>query len=470
MRTVIFRSEWMKYYAAPQSGVPGATAGRSRMKFSLRMRKPIRVNLLVLLLFQLSFSIAHADDAIVLPRGVSRVSIASIFYLPFDKRYGPDGKVEDIATDFNTSLNSRIFPALAPLSPLVAGMASLGDTNVSFEYDITIMYFDIGYGITDRLTAGVRIPYWWLTNTVNGRLNSGPGSSANVGLNPFFGRPGQPPLIPLARGGVPLTTEDVQQFIGPGLPGIPGFGFKRFDSFSDHGLGDMEAGFRYQYLRTDAWLLAFTGGARFPTGRVDDPDNLTDYGFGSGAYALLFRLNNDYAISSLWKGTHDSTAEETLGGRAPGTVPGTVVLNGTIRYDLVLPDKQVKRVPDRVNNPLTANKENVSRDLGDIIELEASAKYNFLTGFTFSSLYKYGFKLQDHASGNKGFAYSSLEDETDYTEQIFIVGLAYSTFPLYLQKKFPLPLTTSLSYRNRFAGSNNVSKSEYIGLGLEVLF
>jgi hypothetical protein len=441
------------------------------MKFSLRARKAIRVNLLVLLLFQLPCAIAHADDAIVLPRGVSRVSIASNFYLPFTKRYNPDGEVEDIAADFNTSLNSRIFPALAPLNPLVGGMASLGDTTVSFEYDLTILYFEIGYGITDRLTAGVRLPYWWLTNTVRGHLNSGPGSSANVGLNPFFGKPGQPPLIPLTRGGVPFTTEDVQQLIGTGLPGIPGFGFKRFDSLSTHGLGDVEAGIRYQYLRTDAWLLAFTGGARFPTGRVDDPDNLADFGFGSGAYALLLRFNHDYVISSLWKGTQQhTTAEETLGGRAPGIAPGTVVLNGTIRYDLVLPDKQVKRVPDHVNNPLTVNRENVSRDLGDIIELEAAAKYNFLTGFTFSSLYKYGFKLQDQVSGRKGFTYSSLEDETDYTEQIFIVGIAYSTFPLYLQKKFPLPLTASLSYRNRFAGSNNVSKSEYIGLGLEVLF
>ena len=440
------------------------------MRFSGTIRKAIRVHLLVLMLALLPCSTAHADDAIVLPRGVSRVSIASNFFLPFSQRYNPDGKVEDIATDFNTSLNSRIFPALTPLNPLVGGMASLGDTTVSFEYDLTILYFEMGYGITDRLTAGVRLPYWWLTNTVRGSLNSGPGSSANVGLNPLFGKPGQPPLAPLARGGVPFTTEDIRQFIGPGLPGIPGFGFKRFDSFSEHGLGDIEAGLRYQYLRTDAWLLAGTGGVRFPTGRVDDPDNLTDYGFGSGAYALLFRLNHDYAISSLWQGAQATSAEETLGGRAPGTVPGTVVLNGTIRYDLVLPDHQVKRVPDRVNNPLTTNKENVSRDLGDIIELEASAKYTFLTGFTFSSLYKYGFKLQDHVSGNQGFTYSSLEDETDYTEQVFIVGLAYSTFPLYLQKKFPLPLTTSLSYRNRFAGSNNVSKSEYIGLGLEVLF
>jgi hypothetical protein len=203
---------------------------------------------------------------------------------------------------------------------------------------------------------------------------------------------------------------------------------------------------------------------------VDDPDNLTDFGFGSGAYALLFRLHNDYAISRLWKHTQDATGEEALGGRAPGTSPGTVILNGTIRYDLVLPDKQVKRIPNNVNNPLAANKENVSRDLGDIIELEVSLKYNFLTGLTFSPLYKYGFKLKDNISGKKGFAYSSLEDETAYTEQVAVVTLAYSTFPLYLQKKFPLPVTTALSYRNRFAGSNNVFRSQYIGLGLEALF
>jgi hypothetical protein len=440
------------------------------MKVSVRLRAAIRVNVLVLVLCPWPYLIAHADDAIVLPRGVSRVSLASNFYLPFSQRYNPDGKVEDIAADFNTSLDSRVLRALAPLNPLVGGMASLGDTTVSFDYDLTILYFEAGYGITDRLTAGIRLPYWWLTNTVGGELNSGPGSSANVGLNPLFGRPGQPPLIPLARGGVPLTTEDIQQLIGAGLPGLPGFGFERFSSFSDHGPGDLEAGLRYQYLRTDAWLLAFTGGVRFPTGRVDDPDNLTDVGFGNGAYALLFRFNQDYAISHLWRGTQADATEETLGGRAPGTAPGTVVLNGTIRYDLVLPDQQVKRVPDDVNNPLTVNKENVSRDLGDVIEFEVSARYNFLTGFTLSSLYKYGLKLKDHVSGDQGFAYRSLEDETDYTEQLFMVGVAYSTFPLYLQKKFPLPLTAALSYRNRFAGSNNVSKSAYIGLGLEVLF
>src|SRR5919108_6022230 len=138
------------------------------MKFAVRMRKAIRVNLLVLLIVQWPFLIAHADDAIVLPRGVSRVSIASNFYLPTDKRYNPEGKVEDVATDFNGSLNSGILPALAPLNSLVGGTARLGDTDVSLEYDLTIMYFDVAYGISDRLTAGGRLPFLWVTNNLTG--------------------------------------------------------------------------------------------------------------------------------------------------------------------------------------------------------------------------------------------------------------------------------------------------------------
>src|SRR5262249_26799782 len=131
------------------------------MKLSETMRKAICVTLLVLVLFQWPSSSVYADDAIVLPRGVSRVSIESNFYLPIDKRYNPDGKVEDIATDFNGPLNSRIFPALAPLNPLVGGMASLGDTDVSFDFNITILYLSLAYGITDRLTAGVDLSSLW---------------------------------------------------------------------------------------------------------------------------------------------------------------------------------------------------------------------------------------------------------------------------------------------------------------------
>jgi len=407
------------------------------------------VCLFFLLTYLLGLNISYADNAEVLPKGVSRAGVNGKFYSSVDERYNPDGDAEDVAADFNTTLDSSVFPDLGLVEAgfgLPAGSANIGDSVVSFEYDFTIVELAFQYGITDRLTVGIMIPYWDVKNDVSTRLDT---SNATVGKSAALNT-----LAPMGfLDTVPLTTQDAQNLIGSGLDingdgtvDIQGFGYEPIQTWSDSGLSDIEVGCRYQYFKTEDWRLAFTGGVRFPTGEVDDPDNLVDYGFGSGAYALLFQLNNDYiGIENL-------------------------VLNATFRYDLVLPDKETRRVPDSVDQPFTTNKEEVDRDLGDVIELEASGKYQFSQAFSFSLLYKYGFGSKDEISGNEGFNYKSLEDETDYTEHVGIIGLSYSTITLFKAKKFPVPLAASISYRNRFAGSNNVLKSQYIGLGLQVYF
>jgi len=415
-----------------------------------------------------------SDDAVVLPKGVFRFALDGNFYLPIQKRYNPDGKIEDIAVDFNANLNSNVFPALAPLDPFVPGLPSIGDSHVSFEYHAQTLDIDLQYGLTERLSVGVKIPYWWFRNSVKARVDSGPDSSANVGKNPFFacGSPVCPLFVP---GTSRFTTEDVQQLLGKGLDvnsdgtiDIPGYNFKRFTRWQGDGLSDVEAGFRYQYFRSDDWRLAFTGGVRFPTGRVDDPDNLTDYGFGSGAYALLFRLNHDFLVSNLWKKKPEFVREQPAAGAV--VEPGDLVLNGTFRYDLYLPDHQKKRISSDVNQPVTRNEETVKRNIGDVFEYEVSGNYGIVKGLRASALYRYSFKLRDSVSGNKGFAYETLEEETEAKSQIFILTLSYTTLPLYLEKKFPIPITASLSYRNRFAGSNNVLRSQYVGFLLSALF
>jgi hypothetical protein len=424
----------------------------------------------LLVLFCALAGFSYADDALVLPKGTFRFTLDANNYLPVDTRYGPTGKVENVAVDYNRNLNSNAFPALAPLDPFVPGLPSIGDSVVSFKYHFNILETGIQYGVTDSLTVGVRIPYWWVKNSVKATVNT---SSANVGKNPFFacGAALCPLFVP---GTVPVNTEDVRNLLGKGLDvngdgvvDVPGFGFKRFQSFSANGLSDVEAGFRYQYLKTDDWRMAFTGGIRFPTGRVDDIDNLTDYAFGQGAYALLFRFGQDYMVSNLWKGPQKPVVGEFL-------VPdvGDLVINGTFRYDLVLPDSQTLRVPDNVNNPITANKEVVKRNLGDLFEFEISGKYGLLVeGLNFSALYKYGYKLQDQISGKLNPAvYHSLEAETRRSEQIYIIGLSYSTVPLYVQKKFSFPFTVSVSYRNRFAGNNNYLRSQFISFGLQFFY
>ena len=412
--------------------------------------KKTTVILVVFIFFFSLMNQVYADSAEVLPKGVFRSNFTGNFYFPIDKRFDPDGDTEDVATDYNSALNTNVFPELAMVEKafgMPTGSANIGDTVVSFEYKLADYIFNLYYGLTDKLTVGIKIPFYRnKTDIHTAKLDT---ARATVGKNMELNT-----IAPLEiPGTVPFTTEDIKNLLGRGVDinndgsiDIPGYGYKRFKTWSSTEIADIELGFRYQYLKTDNWRLAFTGGVRFPTGNVDDPDNLIDLGFGSGAYALLFRLNNDY------------------------TGIKNTVLNFTMRYDAVIPDKQTRRIPDNVNQPITRNKENVERNLGDIVELEASGDYEFLKGLSGSMLYRYGFKQKDSISGDKGFSYSSLEDETDWTYQAFIVGISYSMVPLFIEKKFPVPLKASLSYENDFAGSNNFLKQQLITFELTAFF
>jgi hypothetical protein len=398
--------------------------------------------------------ISFPGSAEVLPKGIWSVAISNNYYPSITERYSPDGKAEDVATDYNTTLDSSVFPDLALIEAgfgLPPGSANIGKSVVSLKYDFNILYTTVAYGITDRMTLGVQIPYWWAKNNVDAHVNT---INATVGKNPLFGAPGDPfggvPVVPISLGGVPFSDEDVQNLLGPGLsingqPALKGFGYKRIETWSGDGVGDIDAGLKYQYYKTDNWRLAFTGGLRIPTGEVDDPDNLVDYGFGKGAWGLLFFLNNDY------------------------TGVKNLVLDATLNYYLILPQKETLRVLDDPRQVLSATKGKLNRDLGDVVELEASARYEFLPGASASILYQYGHKFEDSVKNSIGHL-GGMERESGYTEHIYIAGLSYSTIHLYQKKKFPVPLTASVKYRNRFAGDNRIFKSDYIDFAIQVYF
>ena len=382
-------------------------------------------------------SLSYGESAEVLPKGVFRGDVEYSYYLPIDQKFDPDGNEEALAADYNTDLNSSIFPVLSLVEAgfgMPGGSASLGKSVVDFEYDIDEVDLKFYYGVTDKLSIGIKIPYYWIRNNVNARLDN---TNATVGMNPSVPGGVAPLSVP---GTTPFTTDDVQNLLGQQ------FEYDRVETWSGNGVGDIETGGRYQYLNTENWRLAFTGAVRLPTGEVDDPDSLVDVAFGSGAWALLFRSNNDY-----------------LGIK-------NVILDATFEYDLVLPDHETVRVPDDVNRPLTTNKENVDRDLGDIFRLKLSADYTFYEEFSFYLFYSYALQMKDKVTGDKGFKYESLEDETNWDYHEYKVGLSYSTIPLFRKKKFPLPILASIEFEDVFAGSNNFLKQQLFTLKLGILF
>ena len=416
----------------------------------------IRTQFAVCLIILIALSVpvtCHADSAQVLPKGVFHFESTYYHYFDIEKRYNPDGDTEDLAVDYNRNLNSDVFPALAALDPFVGGSASVGSSIVDFTLKYRWFEFAFNYGITDKLSVGVLVPYRYSKIEVKSKLDT---SSANVGKNPIYETPQDPtgsPVIPLAVGGVPLTKRDVIDLLGKGLDvngngtiDVPGFGYKEFGTWSGSMLGDIEFGAKYQLVNKDPFRLACTGGIRFPTGEEDDPDDLLDIPAGEGQTDLFFRVFADY-----------------LGFK-------NILINTTFRYDVQLSDEQKVRVPDDVNQPLTRNKETVDRNLGDVFEFELWGNYSFTKEISAGLKYTLTVKEKDRIDGNKGYNYKSLEDETDFAGHMAFVTLGYSTIQKYLEKKFPVPFYVNLEYRNRFAGKNNLTDSQYISMIAGVFF
>ena len=399
-----------------------------------------------------------ADTAEVLPKGVFQFGGKVYFYDDIKKRYGSDGNKEDLAVDFNGALDSSVFPALAALDPLVPdGVASIGDSIVDFKFEYTIWNFDFYYGVTDNLSIGIKVPYWDAKNKVNATVDS---TTANVGKNSLYQSGLQPPalndspVIPLyVPGAEVMSDEDVQDLLGKGVDvnndgtiDIPGFKYERFETFKNSGLSDIELRTKYKYYDKEPWRLAAEGGVRLRTGQQDDPDNLTDLPLGTGQNAVIAKLYNDY-----------------LG-------IDKVLLSATLEYVNYIETDKNLRIPRTVDEPITANKENVDRDLGSSIEIDLKGVYEFTPEWGMGLEYQFWQSAKTSIHGDKNYNYKSLEDETDQRTHAAIVSLTYSTIQRYLDNKTKVPFIAGVAYRNRFAGKNNVNVSQYVQAYFSVFF
>ena len=399
-----------------------------------------------------------ADSAAVLPANVSRAYWDFYHYQPTTQRYNQDGDREDLAFPFtNAALDSSILTSLAPLDLLVGGTASIGDVSVAYKYDIDVLDAGYSYGISDRLTVGVHLPYYWITNNVDASFDS---TSANVGLNPSTGAC----CIPISAGGLPMDTDDVQNLISSE------YGFSKIETWQEEGVGDIELGMKYQLFVEDTSAFAITSGLRIPSGYEDDADVLNDVPWSYGNYALLLRLHYDYLIRDLWKPKSTKLHQGI-------PTAGDVIFNLTFRYDYMLPDKKWMRVGDSPSQIFTNNREKVSRKLGDLFNIEVSAKYQMTSAIALTGLYTYGFKLKDNISGEMGYNYESLEANTDSSQHVIVLAASYSTLAAYSEKQFSVPMQIDIAFRNRFAGegprngqANPVLDTSWVVVGMKFLF
>jgi hypothetical protein len=398
--------------------------------------KRLKVLLMIKVLFMtlLYAPLSYADDAQVLPEGRFRLRIRGL-YTNYDERFNPQKNREPIGVDFDkVNVNNSVFPALPP-GPLTLGITSFNSKVEEFAYPIYL-----AYGFTERVSLGIVIPVLNIKRKVNFSISGG-----NVGF-----LPGTTILLPTCDiqpapcAPAPVDTEDAQTILES-----PAFGLelKRLKGFNRTGIGDIRFGFKHLYFKTEHLRLAYSLSLRLPTGEPNDPDDLLDIPFGDGQSDIVLELHNDLLPS-----------EKTI-------------LNLYIRYTLQLPDHEDMRIQKSANEPIVpkANKENMRRNLGDYFESEVMFGYRITESVNLGLSYYFLYKGRDGIESPTNSDTESLENETDKRGHTVRMSLGYSTFPAFLQKRFPFPMEFIVEGSKVLKG-RNIPVSTTIGIDLRFFF
>ncbi|MCT4641521.1 MAG: hypothetical protein N4A33_04430 [Bacteriovoracaceae bacterium] len=312
---------------------------------------------------------------------------------------------------------------------------SLGTYKVSGSADVQAEVFGVGYGITNKVTAYVGIPLF----------------DARVKMK--YSRPKGNTYSALAEALEESTTDNVAQ----GASSLIASSSKTFDfdatilqniltneldyeplgDWNGSGMGDVELGILYNFYTANDYGLLFSTGAVAPTGRVDDPDILQDFGFGDGQWDMFLEFGGSYHISA------------------------GLTFNSYMRYTYQFASEKELRRP--ISNEIKESNEKgiFNEKLGNKHLYHFDLDYSFNDWISFKSGYEYeyiGTSKYDSAYGieNKYLAYNS--DSSTHTLNL---GLTLSTITLFQKQKFVLPASIELKTSQMFSGTNNPDVDRY---------
>jgi len=236
-----------------------------------------------------------------------------------------------------------------------------------------------------------------------------------------------------------LSLRDAQRILSDPLFGVAA---APLESVGRSHIGDIDIGGKFSLFdtfdgSTEARMsphgfnfrTAIGGIFRIPTGDIESPDNFIDIGTGRGAKAVEGRWFTDILLGSrFWE-------------------------SFVLRYNRPFADEQTMRITDLPNEELAPlyRRQTVNRKLGSAFEFETAPRIVVNDFFAVSGWYMYRHKQQDHYTGTftipattTVFAdltldASTLDLETEQTEQRFGGGISFSNLYSFEQGKAKIP-------------------------------
>ncbi len=383
----------------------------------------------------------HSAYYDLLPKGVRAFGFRRVIANNISEKFNDRGLLQsygpkiDLSGDSLKGLSSAVD---VYLNALQTGETSdnsdmtLGEYEMKADVDVKVDAFGLGYGVTRWISVYAFVPYYAAKVDLTLTQTRGPqyrhvitdeATQSGVILK-------QMPDIDSK-----LVNAVVQDY----------YGYEPIGDWNARGFGDLEVGLMFNPIKRDTWGIGVQVGTVAPTGRVDDSNNIQDFGFGDGQWDLFLESGFGYAQSDrlqfdLWT-----------------------------RYTHQLPYDANIRQPEDPDYPISLLRANSRIKLGDLFQVWAQQTFKLNSFLNFSFGYQYDSKKEDDYTSAYPKSDLFWEIRTQSYSQSYKLTLESQSLDLFKSEKFPIPALLTATYQENFS-ARNTPHLKRINLEMKVFF
>ncbi len=366
------------------------------------------------------------ENAKVLPQGVRRINIKSLT-TDLARTYNDEGDLASLAQPLakditfenvlkgkqgldNTRLRAFLHENNIPHEQV------LGSLSADLKGSIWVIAPVVAYGLTERVTLAIAAPFYLARTEVALGYRANETNAQNF-LN----------LLSSPRYNQVAAAREAYDSLSDGVAALNDKlldnGYRQLDSWEDKAFGDITLAVKTSIVgdATSDLRLANLTGVVVPTGRVDDPDILTDIAFGDGSWDIFAGLMCDQQLTD------------------------NVFLNQFAKFTYQTETDLVVRTPT-ADEAIAVPKERLTLKPGNKLDLGVSVQWESESGLEMGLGYEFNRKQQDNYRA-RAAVQQELEKETLSQANNLEVKLGFSTIPAFKRKRIPIPLDISLQYK-----------------------
>lgn len=370
-----------------------------------------------------------------LPKGVRLFAARQVQTTDIKNNFSQSGQKESLS--FNQSLTSQelsqidgadvYFDELKNISEEAYEMFRVGAYDIDAHAEVNVQGFGLAYGITDRLTSYISIPYYRADVSMNVKRTQDNNYQAVASLLNQSGQESDSAyFLNQLTGQLPDADGELLQTVL-----VKNYGYQPLGNWKAQGLGDIELTGLYRLTDWQDSGLATSFGVTLPTGREANPDILQDIAFGDGQTDIFLEFGGGVSL-----------------------LESKLELDASLRYTHQFGSDKIFRVPENEDMQFSDQKAEFYENLGQMWTSHLMASYHLNDWLTLQGGHEFMHEaLPEYDSPYKN-ANEILSRNGGETYHIAKAGIKFSTIKLYHKGKFAAPLTVQLLGRRTLGGRN----------------